>query len=67
MHARPTRLSAGVDATAEAVGLWRATGATHLSIDTMRLVPGAPAGIDRHLAALAELAGAIALPRGPLP
>ncbi|HKD96608.1 MAG TPA: LLM class F420-dependent oxidoreductase [Micromonosporaceae bacterium] len=66
MHGR-TRLSAGVDAAAEAVTLWRAAGATHLSIDTMGLVPGTTAGIDRHLAALAELAGAVALPRGPLP
>ena len=40
-----------------------ATSATHLSIDTMRLVPDGPVGVDRHLAALAELADAIGLPR----
>lgn len=61
MHGR-TRLNAGVDAAAEAVQLWRAAGADYLSIDTMGLVPGAPAGIDRQLTALAEFAGAIALP-----
>jgi probable F420-dependent oxidoreductase len=65
MHGR-TRLSAGVDATAKAVQLWRGTGADYVSIDTMRLVPDGPVGIDRHLSALAELAGAIALPRGPI-
>jgi probable F420-dependent oxidoreductase len=66
MHGR-TRLSAGVDATAAAVEEWRATGADYLSIDTMGLVPGTPVGVDRHVAALAELADAISLPRGPLP
>ena len=63
MHGR-TRLAAGVEATAETVDRWRATGATHLSIDTMRMVPGGVAGIDRHIAGLAELASAIELPRG---
>jgi probable F420-dependent oxidoreductase len=62
MHGR-TRLSAGVEATAAAVAAWRATSATHLSIDTMRLVPDGPVGVDRHLGALAELADAIGLPR----
>jgi alkanesulfonate monooxygenase SsuD/methylene tetrahydromethanopterin reductase-like flavin-dependent oxidoreductase (luciferase family) len=61
MHGR-TRLSAGVEATAQAVLRWRETGASHLSIDTMGLVAGSAVGIDRHLSALAELAGAIALP-----
>jgi probable F420-dependent oxidoreductase len=65
MHGR-TRLSAGVDATAAAVQAWRVADATHLSIDTMRLVPDGPVGIDRHLAALAALADAVALPRGPV-
>ncbi|MBX6721835.1 MAG: LLM class F420-dependent oxidoreductase [Dactylosporangium sp.] len=62
MHGR-ARLNRGVDATAEAVRLWRASGATHLSVDTMRLVPGGPVGVDRHIAALAEFADAIGLPR----
>ena len=66
MHGR-TRLSAGFDAAAEAVDLWRAAGAEYLSIDTMGLHPGAAVGVDRHIGALAELAGAIGLPRGPLP
>ncbi|HEY7225104.1 MAG TPA: LLM class F420-dependent oxidoreductase [Micromonosporaceae bacterium] len=61
MHGH-TRLSAGVEATAQAVLRWRETGASHLSIDTMGLVAGSAVGIDRHLSALAELAGAIALP-----
>ncbi len=65
MHGR-IRLSAGVEAAVSGVQRWRATGATHLSVDTMRLVPGGPVGIDRHLAALAELADALALPRGPI-
>ena len=65
MHGR-TRLNQGLDATAEAVRLWRATGASHLSIDTMRLAPDGPVGVDRHVAALAELADAISLPRGPV-
>jgi hypothetical protein len=66
MHGR-ARLSAGVEAAATAVDAWRAAAATHLSIDTMGLVPGGPVGVDRHLAALAELADAIGLPRGPMP
>ncbi|MBX6751392.1 MAG: LLM class F420-dependent oxidoreductase [Micromonosporaceae bacterium] len=64
MHGR-TRLNRGVDATAEAVRLWRASGATHLSIDTMGLEPGGPVSVDRHIAALAEFADAISLPRRP--
>lgn len=65
MHGR-TRLSQGIEAAAEAVRLWREAGATHLSVDTMRLVPDGPVGVDRHIAALAELADAIDLPRGPI-
>jgi probable F420-dependent oxidoreductase len=61
MHGR-TRLSQGIEAAAEAVRLWREAGATHLSVDTMRLVPDGPVGVDRHLAALSELADAINLP-----
>jgi alkanesulfonate monooxygenase SsuD/methylene tetrahydromethanopterin reductase-like flavin-dependent oxidoreductase (luciferase family) len=58
-----TRLSQGIDATVDRIRQWRALGATHLSIDTMRLVATGPVGIDRHLSALAELAEAIDLPR----
>jgi probable F420-dependent oxidoreductase len=65
MHGR-TRLAAGLDAVLELVRRWKDTGATHLSIDTMGLVPGAPVGIDRHIAALAELADALSLPPGPV-
>lgn len=65
MHGR-TRLNQGLDATAMAVELWRKAGATHLSIDTMRLTPDGPVGVDRHIGALAELADLIGLPRGPI-
>jgi probable F420-dependent oxidoreductase len=63
MHGR-ARLRSGVEATTETVRLWRATGATHLSIDTMGMGPDGPVGVDGHIAALAELADAIGLPRG---
>lgn len=62
MHGR-ARLGAGLEATVAAVAAWRTAGATQLSIDTMRLVPDGPVGVDRHLGALAELADAIGLPR----
>jgi len=55
----------GVDETAEQVRAWREAGATHVSVDTMRLVPGEVAGLDRHLAALTALADAVSLPRRP--
>jgi probable F420-dependent oxidoreductase len=58
-----TRLNQGVDATVQRLHQWRELGATHLSIDTMRLVPTGSVGVDRHIAALAELADAIDLPR----
>jgi probable F420-dependent oxidoreductase len=58
-----TRLNQGVESTADRLRQWREVGATHLSIDTMRLVPTGPVGLDRHIAALAELAAAIDLPR----
>jgi probable F420-dependent oxidoreductase len=64
MHGR-TRLNQGLDATTEAVRLWRETGAGYLSIDTMRLSPDGPVGVESHIGALAELADAIALPRRP--
>jgi probable F420-dependent oxidoreductase len=50
----------GVDAAAEQVAAWRRLGATHVAINTMGI--GAT-GIDRHIAALAAVADAIALPR----
>jgi probable F420-dependent oxidoreductase len=64
MHGR-TRLNQGLDATTEAVRLWRETDADYLSIDTMRLSPDGPVGVENHIAALAELADALALPRRP--
>jgi probable F420-dependent oxidoreductase len=51
-------MSRGVDAAAAQVEAWRAAGATHLSINTMGSGAG---GIDRHIAALAEVAAAIGL------
>lgn len=53
-------LSRGVDAAAEQVEAWRAAGATHVSVNTMRL---GTAGIDRHVAALAAVAEAISVGR----
>jgi probable F420-dependent oxidoreductase len=44
-----------VDATAAAVERWRAAGATHLSINTMR---AGLSSVDEHIAALASLATA---------
>ena len=54
----------GIDVAADHVQRWRAAGATHLGVNTMGLDrTGGPVGIDRHIAALAELAEAIDLPR----
>lgn len=52
-------LSLGVDAAAGEVQAWQARGATHVCVNTMGAGAG---GVDRHIAALAELAGAIDLP-----
>jgi hypothetical protein len=41
------------------VAAWRAAGASHVSLNTMGM--GA-VGVDGHIAALAEAAGAIELP-----
>jgi probable F420-dependent oxidoreductase len=57
-------LSRGIDVAADHVNRWRAVGASHLSVDSMGLVPTGPVGIDRHIAALAELADAVGLPPG---
>lgn len=56
-------LSVGPDVAADHIERWRAAGATHISVNTMALVSTGPVGIDRHIAALAELAAAIDLPK----
>jgi probable F420-dependent oxidoreductase len=53
------RLTEGVDGVAEQVQAWQASGATHVAINTMDAGAG---GVDRHIAALAEVARAIGLP-----
>lgn len=50
-------LSRGVDAAAEQASAWRAAGATHLSISSSSV-----GGVDRHIAALAEVARTLGLP-----
>jgi probable F420-dependent oxidoreductase len=55
-------VSRGLDVAVDHVQRWRSAGATHLGINTMGLSPGAAVSIDRHIAALAELASAIGLP-----
>jgi probable F420-dependent oxidoreductase len=60
-------LARGVDVAADHADRWRQAGATHLGVNTMGLVPTGPVGIDRHIGALAELADALSLPRGPIP
>jgi hypothetical protein len=52
-------LRRGVDAAVETVDAWQASGATHVAINSMGL--GA-ISIDRHIAALAEVAHALGLP-----
>jgi probable F420-dependent oxidoreductase len=59
-------LARGLDVTVDHVERWRRAGASHLSVDSMGLVPTGPVGIDRHIVALAELADALRLPRGPI-
>ncbi|MBO0871229.1 MAG: LLM class F420-dependent oxidoreductase [Micromonosporaceae bacterium] len=49
------RLSGDTGAAAELVDAWRGLGATHVSVDTMRL----GYDIDKHLAALSDLARAV--------
>jgi probable F420-dependent oxidoreductase len=56
-------LSVGADTAADQVDRWRRAGATHVGVNTMALVPTGPVGIDRHIAALVELADAINLPK----
>jgi probable F420-dependent oxidoreductase len=52
----------GIEVAVDHVDRWRTTGATHLGVNTMG-IGDAPVGVDRHIAALAELAEAIDLPR----
>ena len=49
----------GVAPAVDGIAAWEAVGATHVSVNTMGLGAG---GIDRHIAALAEVAHAIGLP-----
>ena len=61
-------LSRGVDVAAERVAGWRSAGATHVCVSTMG-IGGAGAGavgVDRHIAALAEMADAVGLPPRPI-
>jgi probable F420-dependent oxidoreductase len=53
-------VSGGVDAAAEQIAAWRKLGASHVAVNTMGIGAG---GIDRHIAALDEVARAIDLPR----
>jgi probable F420-dependent oxidoreductase len=53
-------VSRGVDDAAEQIAAWRKLGASHVGVNTMGIGAG---GIDRHIAALDEVARAIDLPR----
>lgn len=55
-------VSRGVPAAVEQIEAWRGAGATHVSVSTMGLGGG---GLDRHIAALDEIARALGLPRHP--
>jgi alkanesulfonate monooxygenase SsuD/methylene tetrahydromethanopterin reductase-like flavin-dependent oxidoreductase (luciferase family) len=59
------RVQRGLEVAVDHAQRWRTAGATHLSVNTMGISPGTPVGIDRHIAALAELANAIGLPPRP--
>jgi probable F420-dependent oxidoreductase len=59
MEGRASWTDGGVDKLVDHVERWRAAGATHLSVNTMSAGLGA---VDGHLAALAEVAAALALP-----
>jgi probable F420-dependent oxidoreductase len=60
MEGRVSWTDDGVDKVLDHVERWRAAGASHLSINTMGAGLGAAGG---HLAVLAEVAAALALPR----
>jgi len=53
-------LSRGVDEAARQIEGWRGVGATHVSLNTMGI---RAVGVDGHIAALAEAAAAVGLPR----
>ena len=59
-------LARGLDGALDLIQRWRDAGASHLSVNTMGMA-GGPSGIDRHIGALAEVAEAIGLPKGPIP
>jgi probable F420-dependent oxidoreductase len=56
-------VSQGAEAAAKGISDWRLSGATHVSVNTMSF--GAT-GVDAHIAALAEVAHLIGLPRSPV-
>jgi probable F420-dependent oxidoreductase len=56
-------LTRGVDDAAQQIEAWRALGASHVGVNTMGI--GA-VGVDKHIAALAEVARAIDLPPKPV-
>jgi alkanesulfonate monooxygenase SsuD/methylene tetrahydromethanopterin reductase-like flavin-dependent oxidoreductase (luciferase family) len=56
-------LSDGVDDAAAQIQAWQALGASHVAVNTMGIGAG---GVDRHIAALAEVARAIGLPPKPI-
>jgi probable F420-dependent oxidoreductase len=51
----------GVADAATQIEQWRSLGASHVSVNTMGMADG-PATVDRHLDALAAVAGAVGLP-----
>jgi hypothetical protein len=59
MEGRASWTEAGIEKLVDHVERWRVAGATHLSINTMGAGLGA---VDGHLAVLAEVAAALALP-----
>jgi probable F420-dependent oxidoreductase len=60
MDGRVSWGDSGAAAVAEGVRAWREAGATHVSVNTMGAGLG---GVDGHLAALAQAADALGLPR----
>jgi probable F420-dependent oxidoreductase len=56
-------VSRGLETAVDDIAAWQAVGATHVSVNTMGIGSG---GIDRHLAALAEVARGIGLPPKPV-
>jgi probable F420-dependent oxidoreductase len=58
MEGRVSWTDAGADKLADHAGRWRTAGASHLSINTMGVGLG---GVDGHLAALEQAAGALGL------